>query len=125
MGRSSAQTMASDVARLEPLIAELAKVRRRRDELTETRRDARKELGLLKPRQPAWYRPRARSEHAVATDRATKIVERIDRALLGLDSRENALLGQLARERAARQPEQVRERVVRARQRGHDMGLGL
>ena len=88
LGRSRAQTMASDVARLAPLVTELAEVRRQRDELRDTRRDAREELRLLERKQPAWYRPRARTEHAAATDRATKTVERIDRALLGLDSRE-------------------------------------
>ena len=58
------------------------------------------------------YRLRARAEHAGAIE------------LLGLDSREEALLEQLARGRVAREPERARERAVRAREHGRDMGLG-
>jgi hypothetical protein len=124
LGRSRAQTMASDIARAAPLMTELAEVRRERDELQTARRDARDELRLLERRQPAWYRPRARTEHADATERTTKAVERIDRALLGLESRENEPLEQLARERAAREPERARERPIPTREQGRDMGLG-
>jgi len=71
------------------------------------------------------YRPRARTEHANSIDRATATIRRIDRALLKLDSRENALIGQLAPERATRRPERTLERAVRTRERGRGMGLGL
>jgi hypothetical protein len=50
-------------------------------------------------------------------------VERIDRALLALDSRQTELREQLARERAVTQP--ARSPVARARESGRDMGLGL
>ena len=124
LGRSRAQTMASDVARPVPLVTELAEVRRQRDELGDARRDARVELRRLEREQPAWYRPRARTEHAAAIDGAKKIIQRIDPALRDLDSRERKLHEQLARERAAREPERVRERPVRTRELGRDIGLG-
>ena len=124
MGRSRARTMASDVARLAPLVTELAEVRRRRDELGDARRDARGKLRRLERKQPAWYRPRARTEHAAAIEGAQEIIQRIDPALRDLDSHERKLLEQLAREHAAREPERVRERPVRTRELGRDIGLG-
>ena len=51
-GRSQAQTMASDVDRSARLLAELAAVRRERDELGRTGNGAREELGLLERERP-------------------------------------------------------------------------
>ena len=115
--------MASDVGCLATLITELAEVRRQREAFADTRHDAREELRLLERTQPGWYRLRARTEHADATASATQTVESTDRALLGLDSREHTLLEQIARERAAREPERVRERAVRTRAHGRGMEL--
>jgi len=125
LGRSRAQTLASDVARPAPLVTELAEVRRERDELDRVRRDASDELRLLERERPAWYRSRARIEHAGAIGSATATAKHIDRVLLELDARENQVLEQLARERAARQPERPVERAVRERERGRGMGRGI
>jgi hypothetical protein len=117
--------MASDLVP-EPLFAHLRELRDERDELRLLRTATRDRLrALLEGEQPAWYRFRARSEHAASKDRATSTVGRIDRELLKLDSRENQLLEQLARERAREQGQRIRDRVVRARERGHDVGRGL
>jgi hypothetical protein len=124
LGRSRAQVMASDVAR-EPLVADLPELRGERDELRKARTAARDRLRALERRQPAWYRFRARSQHAVATEREALAVGRIDRELLKLDSRENELLEQLERERAPEHAQRGRDRVVRARERTSDLGRGL
>jgi len=117
--------LASDVARPAPLVTELAEARRERDELDRIRRDASDGLRLLERERPAWYRSRARVEHVGAIERTTATVKHIDRALLKLDARENQVLEQLARERAARQPERPAEPAVRMCERGRGIGRGL
>ena len=83
-------------------------------------------VSMISPLSTPWRcRPRARTEHAAAIERAKKIIQRIDPALRDLDSRERKLHEQLARERAQpEEPERVRERPVRTRQLGRDIGLG-
>jgi len=125
LGRSRAQTMASDVARPARLASQLGDARRERHELRQARNDARDVLRTLEGDRPIWLRPGARARHAAATGRAKATVERIDRALLGLDAREATLLEQHAAERAAREPERPHERVIRAHEHGRGMELGL
>lgn len=72
LGRSRAQTLASDVARPAPLVSELAEVRREQDELDRIRRDASDELRLLERERPAWYRSRARAENVPARSAARR-----------------------------------------------------
>lgn len=122
-GRSGAQTLASDVARPAQLMAALAEVRRERIELAQHRRNTHNELGQLERHRPQRYRRALRAEHAAAVGRVTATLQRTDRALLALDSRDTELRQQLARERAVSQPEHSRAVPMRGAGRGMELGL--
>ena len=125
LGRSRPQTLASDVADPAQLVTALAQVRREQEKLTRAQTSARSELGRLKLERPAWYRSKARAEHAAALGRVTAVLKHSGAAQRALESREQALIEQLAGLRAARQPERVREPLFRVRERGVGSEIGL
>ena len=124
LGRSRPQTFASDVAEPRQLVTALAQVRQEHEKLHRQQASARSERGRLKLERPAWYRSKARAEHAAALDRATAVLNQSAAAQRVLKAREEALIEQLTRLRAMRQPERVREPLFRGLERGARPGSG-
>ena len=127
LGRSRAQTLATDTPEPSGVAAELATVVQERQRLERIHARAQDTCRRLERDHPAWFRPGARKRHLAAVDRAATAEQKAERQLGRVAAREDGIRERLAQERAARVRERGREPerpFVRERVLGRDMGLG-
>ncbi len=127
LGRSRAQTLATDSQEPSALAAELAAVVQERQRLERIHARAQGARGRLDQEHPGWLRAGARTRHLAALDRAAIAVQEAEAQLGRVAASEDRLRERLVEEHAARVRERVRESerpFVRERTLGRDMELG-